>query len=171
MNLPNKLTIVRIIMIPLFIVFLLCGFWKTAGVIFALASFTDFLDGQIARKQNLVTTFGKFADPLADKLLTASAFLCLIEVAGMYSWIAFVIIAREFIVTGLRLIAMSENRVLAAGRGGKIKTVAQMLSVLVILFFGITGVWMNVIMIFVAVLTVYSGTVYLIENRDLLKVK
>jgi len=91
-------------------------------------------------------------------------------VAGMYSWIAFVIIAREFIVTGLRLIAMSENRVLAAGKGGKIKTVAQMLAVLAVLFFHITGIWMNVIMIIVAILTVYSGAVYLYQNRDLLKV-
>lgn len=169
MNLPNKLTVVRIIMIPVFMVFLLCGFWKTAGVIFALASLTDFLDGHIARKHHLVTTFGKFADPLADKLLTASAFLCLIEVADLPCWIAFVMIAREFIVTGLRLVAISENRVLAAGKGGKIKTAVQMVSILVILFFGITGFWMNVLMIISAVLTVYSGAVYLIQNRDLLK--
>lgn len=169
MNLPNKLTVVRIIMIPVFMVFLLCGFWKTAGVIFALASLTDFLDGHIARKHHLVTTFGKFADPLADKLLTASAFLCLIEVADLPCWIAFVMIAREFIVTGLRLVAISENRVLAAGKGGKVKTAVQMVSILVILFFRITGFWMNVLMIISAVLTVYSGAVYLIQNRDLLK--
>lgn len=171
MNLPNKLTLARIIMIPVFMVFLLWGMWKTAGIVFALASFTDYLDGQIARKRNLVTTFGKFADPLADKLLTASAFLCLIEVADLPSWIAFVIIAREFIVTGLRLVAISEDRVLAAGMSGKVKTVAQMLSVLVILFFHVTGLWMNVMMIAVAVLTLYSGGVYLFQNRDLLRVK
>lgn len=171
MNLPNRLTLVRILLIPVFMVFLLCGMWKTAGAIFALASLTDYLDGQIARKRNLVTTFGKFADPLADKLLTASAFLCLIEVAALPSWIAFVIIAREFIVTGLRLVAISENRVLAAGMSGKVKTAAQMLSILAILFFHITGFWMNVIMLVVAVLTLYSGAVYLIQNRDLLKVK
>ncbi len=171
MNLPNQLTIVRILLIPVFIVFLLCGMWKTAGVIFALASFTDYLDGQIARKRNLVTTFGKFADPLADKLLTASAFICLIEVADLPSWIVFIIIARELIVTGLRLVAISEQRVLAAGMSGKVKTVAQMLSILVILFFHVTGFWMNVMMIVVAAFTLYSGIVYLIQNRDILKVK
>lgn len=172
MNLPNRLTLLRIIMIPVFMVFLLMGMWKTAGVVFALASFTDYLDGQIARKRHLITNFGKFADPLADKLLTASAFLCLIEVADLPSWIVFIIIAREFIVTGLRLIAVSEDgRVLPAGMAGKVKTASQMIGILAILFFHITGFWMNLIMGIVAVLTLYSGCVYCIQNRDLLKVK
>ena len=141
MNLPNKLTVLRIILIPVFMVLLLnFELYTLAGVIFVIASLTDLADGKIARKYNLVTNFGKFADPLADKLLVSAALigLCALGKLGtstvIGAWAAFVIIAREFIVTGIRLIAAAEGKVIAAGMSGKIKTTVQMVTIVYILF-------------------------------------
>lgn len=134
MNLPNKLTMLRVILIPFFIFFLLTDYiagsmWIALGI-FCLASFTDFLDGQIARKYNLVTNFGKFMDPLADKLLVCSALICFIDLKFLPSWFVIVIIAREFIISGFRLIASDNGVVIAASWWGKFKTVFQMITII-----------------------------------------
>ncbi len=128
MNLPNKLTILRVILIPFFVVFLLgaetFGPWSVyvALAIFVIASLTDMLDGKIARKYNLVTNFGKFMDPLADKLLVVSALVCYVDMGRIPSWIVLIIIAREFIISGFRLVAAESGIVIAASYWGKIKT-------------------------------------------------
>ena len=131
MNLPNKLTIARVIMIPFFLVFLMTDFFEAARyvalAIFIIASLTDMLDGKIARKYNLVTNFGKFMDPLADKLLVCSAMIAFTGMGIMPAWIVIIIIAREFIISGFRLIAAEKNVVIAAGMSGKIKTTVQMI--------------------------------------------
>ena len=131
MNLPNKLTTARVIVIPFFLVFLMTNFFEgsnyVALAIFIIASLTDMLDGKIARKYNLVTNFGKFMDPLADKLLVCSAMIAFIELGLMPAWIVIIIIAREFIISGFRLIAAEKNVVIAAGMSGKIKTTVQMI--------------------------------------------
>lgn len=139
MNLPNKLTLLRVLMIPVFVVLLLLqGGENTtlrilALIVFCLASFTDFLDGQIARRQHLVTNFGKFMDPLADKLLVCSALICMIELGELPSWYVIVIIAREFIISGFRLIAADNGIVIAASWWGKFKTTFQMLTVILLI--------------------------------------
>lgn len=115
MNLPNKLTILRIILIPVFIIFLMMGFDYIAAIIFIVASATDALDGHIARKYNLITNFGKIMDPLADKLLVVSALICLVELGQVAGWMVIVILAREFTVTGLRTVAAAQGIVIAAG--------------------------------------------------------
>ena len=143
MNLPNKLTMLRVILIPFFIFFLLTDICGSAGVwialgIFCVASFTDFLDGQIARRCNLVTNFGKFMDPLADKLLVCSALICYIDMKLLPSWFVIIIIAREFIISGFRLVASDNGVVIAASWWGKCKTVSQMVSI--ILFMVIAGI-------------------------------
>ena len=145
MNLPNKLTLLRVILIPFFIFFLLnnsfgkLGFW-IALAIFCVASFTDFLDGQIARKYNLVTNFGKFMDPLADKLLVCSALICFIELGILPAWMVIIIIAREFIISGFRLIASDNGVVIAASWWGKTKTVSQMVMIIYYMaFMGLAG--------------------------------
>lgn len=139
MNLPNKLTILRIIMIPFFVV---CLLWDggsnqplryVADIIFIVASLTDMLDGHIARKYNLVTNFGKFMDPLADKLLVCSALICLIELGNIPAWMVIVIISREFIISGFRLVASDNGIVIAASYWGKWKTVFQMVSVVLLI--------------------------------------
>ena len=133
MNLPNKLTVFRVILIPFFVLFLLLDItaydrWF-ALAIFIIASLTDFLDGHIARKYNLVTNFGKFMDPLADKLLVCSALICLIELDRIPSWIVIVIIAREFIISGFRLVASDNGVVIAASYWGKFKTTFQIIMI------------------------------------------
>lgn len=135
MNLPNKLTMLRVIIIPFFVYFLMSDdFGPTSGWIalglFILASLTDFLDGQIARRCNLVTNFGKFMDPLADKLLVCSALICFVELRYLPSWFVIVIIAREFIISGFRLIASDNGVVIAASWWGKFKTVFQMITII-----------------------------------------
>ena len=179
MNTPNKLTLLRILMVPLFIWFLYTGFNALAIVVFVLASFTDYLDGYLARKHGLVTTFGKLMDPLADKILTISALVCFLEldVRFLSAWMVVIIIARELIVTGIRLIALDENKVIAASWWGKSKTVSQMVAIIVLMLdrivkldigmVSITGiaVWVMV------VLTVYSGFDYVKKNFSLFKFK
>ena len=137
MNLPNKLTILRVIMIPFFLVALLvdgipAGKW-VALAIFIIASFTDMLDGKIARKYNLITNFGKFMDPLADKLLVSAALIALIPLGKIPAWIVIVIISREFIISGFRLIASDNGIVIAASYWGKIKTVTQMVMIVLLI--------------------------------------
>lgn len=175
MNLPNKITIIRIFMIPLYLVFMLVeqipyGRY-IAGVVFTLAAITDALDGYIARKNNLITNFGKFMDPLADKLLVCSALICFVEFNQIPSLIAIIIIARDFIVNGLRLIASDNGVVLAAGWWGKIKTTVQIV-MSVMLTVNLDFTFINIleyISIYLALaLTIISMMDYLIKNRELL---
>ncbi len=174
MNLPNKLTMFRVILIPFFIVFLLASptpydKW-IALVIFIIASLTDLLDGKIARKYNLVTNFGKFMDPLADKLLVCSALICLIELDKIPSWMVIVIIAREFIISGFRLVASDNGVVIAASYWGKFKTTFQMVAVcLLIADIAALTVVTQIILWIAVVLTVVSLTDYLIKNKDVMK--
>ena len=177
MNLPNKLTIFRVILIPFFVVFLLLDpsnqtYRYIADAIFIIASLTDMLDGKIARKYNLVTNFGKFMDPLADKLLVSAAMICLIATGQLAAWIVIVIISREFIISGFRLIASDNGIVIAASYWGKFKTVFQMLLIIVLIsniqmpFFTVLGT----ILIYVAlVLTIVSLIDYIVKNKDVLK--
>ena len=171
MNLPNKLTILRVILIPFFVFFLLYpevseyGNYIAAGI-FVAASLTDFADGKIARKYNLVTNFGKFMDPLADKLLVCSAMICLIETGQLASWIVIVIIS------GFRLIASDNGIVIAASYWGKFKTTFQMLMIIVLVldidhvFFDMLGMILTYIAL---ILTVISLIDYVMKNKDILK--
>ncbi len=175
MNLPNKLTILRMCMIPFFLVFLMVpgipyGNW-IAVVIFILASLTDMFDGKIARKYNLITDFGKFMDPLADKLLVCSAMIALIELDRIPAWVVIIIIAREFIISGFRLVAADNGVVIAAGWWGKVKTVVQMVMIIILIcnfegdfFFvlGQIGIYLSL------VLTVVSLIDYLVRNKEVL---
>ena len=174
MNLPNKLTMFRVILIPFFIVFLLASLtpydkW-IALTIFIIASLTDLLDGKIARKYNLVTNFGKFMDPLADKLLVCSALICLIELDKIPSWMVIVIIAREFIISGFRLVASDNGVVIAASYWGKFKTTFQMVAVCLLIadVAALTVVTQIILWIAVA-LTVVSLIDYLIKNKAVMK--
>ncbi len=172
MNLPNKLTVARAIAVPFFIICFMKGLYPAALVIFVAASFTDFLDGHIARSQNLVTNFGKIMDPLADKILVYSALCLFIENKTISAWMLIIILAREFAVAGMRTVAASEGRVLAAGMSGKIKTVLQMIAVILILLAhclpDIPQIMVAGYAIFIAslVMTVYSGAEYVYKNRD-----
>ena len=174
MNLPNKLTILRTLMIPVFLFFLLtdcAGDYSKwiAVVVFILASLTDFLDGHIARKYNLVTNFGKFMDPLADKLLVCSAMIALVGMHRLSSIVAIIIIAREFIISGFRLIASDNGIVIAASYWGKFKTTFQMIGV-VLLIFNIPALSMvTTIVIWIALaLTVISLVDYVVKNAGVL---
>lgn len=190
MNLPNKITLLRLILIPFFLVFMSNPFNMgsiqlmgtsinlsvlIAAIIFIFASITDYLDGYIARRDQLVTNFGKFADPLADKMLVASAMIMLVEVGSAPGWVIAVIIAREFAVTGLRLILVeSGGTVLAAAWPGKIKTVTQMLSIIFLLLndipFAGLGFSVGTILLYVALFfTVYSGLDYFYNAREFFK--
>ncbi len=174
MNLPNKLTMFRVVLIPFFIVFLLASLtpydkW-IALAIFIIASLTDLLDGKIARKYNLVTNFGKFMDPLADKLLVCSALICLIELDRIPSWMVIVIIAREFIISGFRLVASDNGVVIAASYWGKFKTTFQMVAVcLLIADIAALSVVTQIVLLIAVVLTVVSLIDYLIKNKDVMK--
>ena len=178
MNLPNKLTVLRVIMIPFFVVSLLAFHGEVrllrnlAAAIFIVASLTDMLDGKIARKYNLVTNFGKFMDPLADKLLVCSALICLIELGQLPAWMVIIIVSREFIISGFRLIAAEQGIVIAASYWGKFKTTFQMLMVIVLIIdipnpvFDVIGT----VLIYVALaLTIISLIDYIIKNKDVLK--
>ena len=175
MNLPNKLTVLRVILIPFFLVALMVdaipyGKWIAVGI-FIIASLTDMLDGKIARKYNLITNFGKFMDPLADKLLVCSAMIALIELDRIPAWVVIIIIAREFIISGFRLVASDNGIVIAAGWWGKVKTVVQMVMIIFVMcdFGGSVVALIENILIYAALaLTVISLIDYLVKNKDVL---
>ncbi|MCM1123984.1 MAG: CDP-diacylglycerol--glycerol-3-phosphate 3-phosphatidyltransferase [Eubacterium sp.] len=174
MNLPNKLTMFRVILIPFFVVFMLVDITSAdkwiALAIFIIASLTDLLDGKIARKYNLVTNFGKFMDPLADKLLVCSALICLVALAKIPAWIVIVIIAREFIISGFRLIASDNGVVIAASYWGKFKTTFQMVMIcLMIADISAISLFTDIVMWVALVLTVVSLVDYLVKNKDVMK--
>ncbi|MDO3410636.1 CDP-diacylglycerol--glycerol-3-phosphate 3-phosphatidyltransferase [Saccharibacillus sp. CPCC 101409] len=191
MNLPNRITLSRIVLIPVMMVFLLADLpflpdplvwggvelsWGQliACIIFIAASCTDGIDGYIARSRNLVTNLGKLLDPLADKLLVSAAFISLVQLDKLAAWIAIVIISREFAVTGLRQIALLDGAVMAAGAGGKIKTVLQIVAIALLLLnnlpFEIWGIPADTVFVWAAlVATVYSGVDYFWRNRKLLR--
>ena len=196
MNLPNKLTVARIIMVPFFVVFLvnvtIPHHFLIAGLIFALASFTDLKEKKIARKRNLVTNFGKFLDPLADKILVISALVCFVNLGLAELWFVLIIIAREFMVTSIRLIAVNTGEVIAANIWGKAKTVSQMVAIVGILimqylqelinlsvmlsftvgqFSSSTVFWFagNVLVGISTLFTIISGAIYLKQNWNLFK--
>lgn len=186
MNLPNKLTVFRVILIVPFVLILLGGYaqwdWFTAlfgGIleytdyialgIFIVASLTDLLDGKIARKYNLVTNFGKFMDPLADKLLVCAALICLIELERIQSWIVIIIISREFIISGFRLVAADNQVVIAASYWGKFKTTFQMVMVcLMIANIDALSLLTQIVMWIAVVLTIVSLVDYLVKNKGVL---
>jgi CDP-diacylglycerol---glycerol-3-phosphate 3-phosphatidyltransferase len=201
MNLPNKLTMGRIASVPLFVACLLSGnLWGQylALLVFVVAAITDYWDGRIAREQNLVTSFGKIMDPLADKLLMASAFISFVQMGFAPAWMVILIIGREFAITGLRVLAAVEGRVIAASTSGKHKTISQIVAVILILVVNTVvvslqawvppwqetlsalGTWGKAMILFaeyvpywamcyVAVLSLYSGVEYLVKNRELLQ--
>ena len=178
MNTPNKLTVGRMIMVPFLVLFMLTGWGGEANryiclAIFAVASITDWFDGYLARKHNLVTNFGKFMDPLADKRLVCSALICFIQSRQLDAWIVIVIIAREFIISGFRLIAAENGVVIAANYWGKFKTVSQMIMI-ILLFLNLGGFFAVLTEIFVwlsLVLTVISLLTYIIQNRSVLSMQ
>ena len=192
MNLPNKLTIARLIMTPFFLAALLIPFphhFLVALVIFAAASLTDYIDGNMARKCGLVTDFGKFLDPLADKMLTTAAFLGFIQLGiGVgITWITFVVLIREFLITSLRLVSAGKGNVIAANIWGKLKTVSQMVAVIaaiggkyLLTFFEdlnsnllvcTVDLITTVLLWISAVLTIVSGVIYVIQNKDFIDPK
>ncbi len=188
MNLPNKITLSRVLMIPIFMIFMIVDFgWTTisfggtemplehlvGALIFVLASMTDWLDGYLARKHNLITNMGKFLDPLADKLLVAAALIILVEMGLAPAWVVILILSREFAVTGLRLVLVGEGEVVAASSMGKIKTVTQLIAIIVLLFnnafFEAMNIPFGTIMLYIALFfTVLSGIDYFYKNRHAL---
>lgn len=174
MNLPNKLTIARMVAVPFFIITFMMEYYLIAFTIFALASLTDMLDGHIARKYNMITNFGKIMDPLADKILVYSAF-CLMINSLVPAWMLIIILAREFIISGMRTVAASEGIVIAAGMSGKIKTVLQMIAVILLLLVcalpnvNILHIAATVFLWASLIMTVYSGIEYIIKNRTVFK--
>lgn len=189
MNLPNQLTVLRILMIPVFILILVLPFdWGTltvggtqllvthlvAAVIFAIASITDWLDGEIARKRGLVTNFGKFADPLADKMLVMTAFIMLVDLNKVAGWIVAIIVCRELAVTGLRLLLVEDGEVMAAAWPGKIKTATQMVAIILLFInnipFNMMGIPLDQIMLYTCLAaTIYSGVDYFAKNTAVFK--
>ena len=175
MNLPNKLTIVRVCLIPFFVAALLFDHGNNytmrivANVLFIIASLTDLFDGKIARKYNMVTNFGKFMDPLADKLLVCSALICLIELGQLAAWVVIVIISREFIISGFRLVAADNGVVIAASYWGKFKTTFQMVAV-ILLIFDIPALRMvaNITVVIAVALTIISLVDYVAKNYRIL---
>jgi CDP-diacylglycerol--glycerol-3-phosphate 3-phosphatidyltransferase/cardiolipin synthase len=177
MNLPNKLTVLRVLLVPVFIVLFYFEKYLIADAVFAVASLTDMLDGQIARSRGLITNFGKLMDPLADKILTTSAFVCFVAGGIVPAWMLIVILAREFAVTGLRGVAAAEGKVIAADMTGKVKTVLQMVSIIILLlalalpgyayimYAGIAVLWAAVAM------TIVSGVRYVWNGREFLDMK
>ena len=171
MNLPNKLTMLRIILIPVFMGVLYWGFSGATYValaIFIIASLTDLLDGKIARKYNLVTDFGKFADPLADKMLTTAAMLWFVEIGQMPAWALLIVVVREFAVSGLRMVASDKGRVIAAGWSGKVKTASTMVCI-VLMFLPIPTVVNTICVWVIALTTLYSGVEYFMKNKDVIQ--
>lgn len=184
MNLPNKLTILRIVMVPFFVFFLLADFvprrYLFALILFCAASYTDHLDGKIARRDNLITNFGKLMDPLADKILVMSALICLVKLDLASAVCVILIMLREFAVTSVRLLAVEQGRVIAANNWGKAKTVSQMVAIILILLMQYVCTWnpaalgacntIGQVLVWVtALLSVISGIIYLKDNADVLK--
>ena len=175
MNLPNKLTVLRVILVPFFVAFLLLSKSSEslkwiALVLFIAASLTALLDGKIARKYNLVTTFGKFMDPLADKVLTISGMICLIELGRIPSWIVVIIVAREFIISGFRLIATEHGIVIAANYWGKWKTTFQMIMIiLMIVNLPALAMVTQIVMWIALALTIISLITYIQQNMDVVR--
>ena len=176
MNLPNKLTVLRVIMVPFFVAFMLYPLAGDASkyvalALFCIASFTDFLDGHLARKHNLVTNFGKFMDPLADKLLVCSALICLSSLGKLATWIVLIIIAREFIISGFRLVASDNGIVIAASYWGKFKTVSHMAMIIMLILDFQNPIYQFVTGFIVGiglVLTVVSLVDYVWKNKQVL---
>ncbi|MFB8637145.1 CDP-diacylglycerol--glycerol-3-phosphate 3-phosphatidyltransferase [Enterococcus casseliflavus] len=190
MNLPNQLTVLRIIMIPIFILVLVLPIdlgtltvgttqlentHLIAAIIFAAASITDWLDGKIARSRGLVTNFGKFADPLADKMLVMTAFIMLVELDKAPGWVVSIIVCRELAVTGLRLLLVEQSgEVMAAAWPGKIKTATQMVAIIFLFLnnipFSMIGLPIDQIMLYLCLIfTIYSGVDYFIKNTNVFK--
>jgi CDP-diacylglycerol--glycerol-3-phosphate 3-phosphatidyltransferase len=183
MNLPNKLTVLRVIMVPFFVFFMLTDVGGAANkwialAIFVIASLTDMLDGKIARKYNLVTNFGKFMDPLADKMLVSSAFICLVAQNKIAAWIVIVIIAREFVISGFRLVASDSGVVIAASYWGKFKTNFQMFAIILLMlnlgenfpaYAGGIHIAEQILIYIALILTIVSLVDYLAKNIDVLK--
>ena len=183
MNLPNKLTLLRIILIPVFMVVLYWGFpgatW-VALAIFIIASLTDMLDGKIARRDNLITNFGKLMDPLADKILVVSALICMVRLDLASTVCVLLIMVREFAITSIRLLAVEQGRVIAANNWGKLKTVSQMVAIIAILLMQYIGTFVpaalpgmtlagQVLIVIATFFTVVSGVIYIKDNRDVMK--
>lgn len=181
LNLPNKLTLLRILLVPVFIL-LLMGFQNSEStilkilplIVFAFASFTDLLDGYIARRDNLITDFGKFMDPLADKILVNSALICFIELKMLAAWIVIVIIAREFIISGFRMLAAKKGITIAANIWGKLKTVSQMALVIIMLLsyaniMNFTEILITPLIVIVVVLTIVSAVTYIYANKKVIE--
>lgn len=177
MNLPNKITLTRMAMIPIFVLALFSNmeYARYIGtLIFAIAAFTDGIDGYIARKTGQVTTFGKFMDPLADKILVATAFICLVELGNVSAWIVSLILAREFAITGFRTIAVSSGKTIAASSLGKIKTATQMIAIILLLLnnpiFNKYNIPLDKIMLYIALFfTLLSGFDYIYKNKEVFK--
>lgn len=179
MNVPNKLTVLRVCMIPFFVFFMLVDLQEQIGnagkyialALFIIASMTDWLDGYLARRDNLVTNFGKFMDPLADKLLVSAAMICLVSSGQLAAWMVIVIISREFIISGFRLVASDNGIVIAASYWGKVKTVFQMLMIILLIldFSNSILVWVTNIVTYIAViLTIVSLLDYLYKNKKVI---
>ena len=171
MNLPNKLTVLRIVLILPFLLVLYLdvpGASYIALAIFIIASLTDLLDGKIARKYNLITDFGKFADPLADKMLVVAAMLWFVENGQMPGWALLIVILREFAVSGLRMVASDQGRVIAAGWSGKVKTASTMVCI-VLMFLPIPELVNTLCVAVIVVTTLWSGVEYFVKNRDCLR--
>lgn len=174
MNIANQLTILRIVLVPVFMYFLLAGNMSMAAGVFILASVTDFFDGYLARKLNLITNLGKFMDPLADKILVMAAFICLVEIGTVSSWAVVIILGREFIVSIFRAVAAAEGIVIAASWWGKLKTNSQMLAIILLLFNGtpfevMNGQLAHIVLWIAVALTVISGVDYILKNKQVLK--
>ncbi|MGI6177021.1 MAG: CDP-diacylglycerol--glycerol-3-phosphate 3-phosphatidyltransferase [Eubacterium sp.] len=178
MNLPNKLTVARVIAVPFFMGFYMTGHYIVSLVIFCLASLTDMLDGKIARKYNLITNFGKIMDPLADKVLVYSAFCLMVEDGAVPAYILVIILAREFVIAGMRTVAAADGKVIAAGMSGKIKTVLQMFAVIFLMLRaalmpdpGFVGTFAYILLYAALVMTVYSGIEYVVKNKEVFSQK
>jgi len=168
MTTASKITLLRVAMIPVFMVVLLMGFHWAALIIFAVASLTDFVDGYIARHYNQTSDFGKFLDPLADKLLVTAAMLIFVQWGRMPAWAVMIVLAREFAVSGLRMVAAAGGKVLAAGWSGKVKTFATMVALCIMMVISVT--WLDWVAVIVIVgTTLYSGVEYFIQNWAVIK--
>ncbi|NLY08472.1 MAG: CDP-diacylglycerol--glycerol-3-phosphate 3-phosphatidyltransferase [Tissierellia bacterium] len=173
MNLPNKLTIIRILLVPIFVLLMELNIKHhvtVAAVVFLIASLTDMLDGHIARKHNLITTFGKFMDPLADKVLVSAALIMLVGHNLVPAWAVVIIMSREFIITGFRTLAASAGVTIAAGNLGKVKTITQLVSIICLLFSQVLPLFsIGLIVFYISVFfTVLSGVEYIWKNREVL---